>query len=60
MSRSIAGKIKLNSFADIVGGDDTAVTEVPLSDLHEFKNHPFRVMDDEKMKRLKASEKMVF
>ena len=22
MSRSIAGKIKLNSFADIVGGDD--------------------------------------
>ena len=49
MSRSIAGKIKLNSFADIVGGDDTAVTEVPLSDLHEFKNHPFRVLDDEKM-----------
>ena len=33
MSRTIAGKIKINSFADIVGGDDSAVTEVPLSDL---------------------------
>ena len=49
MSRTIAGKIKINSFADIVGGDDSAVTEVPLSDLHTFKDHPFRVLDDEKM-----------
>ena len=49
MSRSIKGKIRINSFADIVGGDDTAVTEVPLADLHEFKGHPFRVLDDEKM-----------
>ena len=49
MSRSVAGKIKINSFADIVGGDDAAVTEVPLADLHEFKGHPFRVLDDEKM-----------
>ena len=57
MSRSIAGKIKLNSFADIVGGDDTAVTEVPLSDLHEFKNHPFRVLDDEKMEETVESIK---
>ena len=57
MSRSIAGKIKINSFADIVGGDDTAVTEVPLSDLHEFKNHPFRVLDDEKMEETVESIK---
>ena len=49
MSKSIVGKIKINSFADIVGGDDSAVTEVPLSDLHTFKDHPFRVLDDEKM-----------
>jgi len=46
MSRSIAGKIKINSFADIVGGDDTAITEVPLNDLHSFKDHPFKVVDD--------------
>ena len=49
MSRSIKGMIKLNSFADIVSGDDTAVTEVPLEDLHDFEGHPFRVVDDEKM-----------
>ena len=46
MSRSIAGKIKINSF---VGGDDTAITEVPLNDLHSFKDHPFKVLDDAKM-----------
>ena len=57
MSRSIAGKIKINSFADIVGGDDSAVTEVPLSDLHTFKDHPFRVLDDEKMEETVESIK---
>lgn len=57
MSRSIAGKIKINSFADIVGGDDAAVTEVPLADLHDFKDHPFRVLDDEKMKETVESIK---
>ena len=49
MSRSIAGKIKINSFADIVGGDDTVITEVPLKDLYSFKDHPFKVLDDAKM-----------
>lgn len=49
MSKSIAGKIKINTFADIVGGDDTVITDVPIRDLHTFKDHPFRVLDDEKM-----------
>ena len=57
MSRSIAGKIKINSFADIVGGDDSAVTEVPLSDLHTFEGHPFQVLDDEKMEETVESIK---
>ncbi len=57
MSRSIMGKIKINSFADIVGGDDSAVTEVPVADLHEFKDHPFRVLDDEKMEETVESIK---
>ena len=57
MSRSIAGKIKINSFADIVGGDDAAVTEVPISDLYDFKDHPFRVLDDEKMEETVESVK---
>ncbi len=49
MSRSIAGKIKINSFADLIGGDDTVITEVPLSDLYAFHDHPFRVIEDAKM-----------
>ena len=49
MNKSIAGKIKINSFADIVGGEDVSVTEVKLDELHEFKDHPFKVLDDEKM-----------
>ena len=57
MSRSIKGKIRINSFADIVGGDDTAVTEVPLADLHAFKCHPFRVLDDAKMEETVESIK---
>ena len=57
MSRGIAGRIKINNFADLVGGDDTAITDVPLSDLHEFKNHPFRVLDDEKMDEMVESVK---
>lgn len=27
------------------------IQEIPLSDLHPFKNHPFRVVDDEAMQR---------
>ena len=57
MGRSIAGKLKINSFADIVEGDDTVITEVSLSDLHDFKNHPFRVLDDEKMEETVESVK---
>ena len=57
MGRSIAGKIKINSFADLVGGGQDGAVEVPLSDLHEFKDHPFRVMDDEKMEETVQSIK---
>jgi ParB family chromosome partitioning protein len=57
MSRGISGRIKINSFADLVGGDNTVVTEIPLSDLYEFKGHPFRVIDDEKMEETVESVK---
>lgn len=29
---------------------DGQVVDIPLEELYEFKNHPFRVLDDEKMK----------
>lgn len=31
------------------------VKDINLSDLHEFKNHPFKVIDDDKMQELVAS-----
>ncbi|MCR4643023.1 MAG: ParB/RepB/Spo0J family partition protein [Lachnospiraceae bacterium] len=51
MSRKVAGKIRINAFSDLVGVTNVGgeITEVPLADLHEFKGHPFRVMDDERM-----------
>ena len=42
-----------NSFDDLFGGAENAAGEqvisAKLSDLHTFKGHPFRVLDDEKM-----------
>lgn len=57
-SRS-AEKVKLNSFDDLFGIDETGetVTSVPLSELHMFKDHPFRVLDDEKMQEIVESVK---
>ena len=53
MKNKSAQKVKLASFDDLFGtGRDMVgeqVTHVPLSLLHPFKNHPYRVMDDEKM-----------
>ncbi len=49
MNKSVVGKIQLNTFDDLVGGEGTAITEVPLSELHTFRDHPFQVFDDEKM-----------
>lgn len=49
-----AAKIKLNSYDDLFGASQAPagteqVQEIPLSDLYEFKGHPFKVLDDEKM-----------
>ena len=52
MKNKSAQKIKLTSYDDLFGTDTTnaeQVTSVPISELHSFKNHPFRVLDDEKM-----------
>ena len=55
-----AGKVKLQSFDSLFGSSPVAeegnqVILVPLTDLHTFAHHPFRVMDDEKMEELKQS-----
>ena len=56
MKNKSAEKIKLTSFDDLFGTKDNSVegiyTTVALSQLHPFKNHPFKVLDDEKMQEL--------
>lgn len=53
MKSKSAEKIKLTSYDDLFGTEESNVegkyTNVPLNQLHPFKNHPFKVLDDEKM-----------
>ena len=55
MSRTkSAAKVKLSSFDDLFGVSEVPqgteqIQEIPLDELYDFKGHPFRVMDDEKM-----------
>ena len=59
MKSSVNGKnISLTSYDDIFSTDETRadsvrekIVEIPLEQLHPFKNHPFRVVDDEHMQK---------
>ena len=54
-----ASKVRLNSFDDLFGGAENQTGEqiihAKLTDLHTFKGHPFRVLDDEKMEETTES-----
>ena len=56
-----ASKIKMESFDDLFGGSNAQETgaeqiiNAPLADLYEFKDHPFKVLDDEKMEETTES-----
>lgn len=45
--------VSLTSYDDIFGLEETyeRVQEIPLEELHPFKNHPFKAIDDEAMLR---------
>ena len=54
--KSSAKKVKLASLDDLFSTEESRsdekrekVVEIPLSQLHSFKNHPFKVRDDEAM-----------
>ena len=55
--KSNASKIQITSFDDLFNPttpDETEegkgqIREIPLADLHEFRNHPFKILDDDKM-----------
>ena len=54
MSSRSADKIVFTSYDDLFGEKQAekageSVLNLPLSSLHSFKSHPFRVPDDEKM-----------
>ena len=59
-----ASKIKMESFDDLFGGSSAReigaeqIINAPLADLHEFKDHPFKVLDDEKMEETTESIKL--
>lgn len=56
-----ADKIKLEKFDDLFGDagqEDSSVEKIinaPLTELYTFKDHPFRVVDDEKMEETTES-----
>lgn len=56
-----AVKIRMESFDDLFGGNATQengaeqIINAPLAELYAFKDHPFRVEDDEKMEETTES-----
>ena len=59
--QNIKGQIKLVSNDDLLSSgvkhDEGEIVEMPLVNLYPFKNHPFKVLDDEYMKELTESIK---
>ena len=58
--RDVSGSFR--SYDDLFGTDETRAEEnhekilqIPVSDLHPFKDHPFKVRDDEEMEKMADS-----
>ncbi len=59
MASKVSGKIKLTSVDELLGVPEIAgTTEIELGRIHAFENHPFKVLDDEKMDSLVESIRM--
>ena len=58
-AKSLLPDIKLKSYESLFGDPPVEgdVTELLVKDLHDFKNHPFKVIDDEDMHELVQSIK---
>ena len=53
MTSRVIGKIKLQSVDELLGVPEIAGTqEIEIERIHAFPNHPFKVLDDEKMDTL--------
>ena len=59
-----AAKITLEKFDDLFGGSAAQgngaeqIVNAPLAELYTFKDHPFRVEDDEKMEETTESSQI--
>ena len=50
MINRVAGKIKLQSVDELLGVPEISGTqEIEIVRIHAFPNHPFKVLDDERM-----------
>lgn len=54
MNMLLDGRVGINNLAELLGAGNTEETicQIKLAELHPFKNHPFKVIDDEKMKEM--------
>ena len=55
-----AEKVHINKFEELFDSSEAqadTVQEIPISELHDFKGHPFKVLDDEKMQETVESIK---
>ena len=53
MINRVAGKIKLQSVDELLGVPEISGTqEIEIVRIHAFPNHPFKVLDDERMNQL--------
>lgn len=58
MKERIGQKIKLTSYEELLGvGNEESAVDVSIRDIHSFENHPFKVLDDNKMQELVDSIK---
>ena len=56
MANRVSEKIQLTSIDELLGvTDNSGTTELDINLIHSFKNHPFRVVDDDKMDDLVES-----
>ena len=56
MAGRVSGKIKLQSVDELLGVPEIAGTqEIDISRIHTFPNHPFKVINDDKMESLVES-----
>ena len=61
MGSRVAGKIKLQSVDELLGVPEIAGTqEIELGRIHSFPNHPFKVLDDEKMRKKSVDSRNIF